>query len=118
MKWRAQAGYRTDAVYNRTNIFARELALEVIFRQRGIEASSDMNNSIHPEAVLAAGGTPAPAISMATSYSAAVVTADIISGCRLWLWVARIEALCEDQARKEKEREAGAGVGVGVGAGG
>ncbi|CAN0505926.1 unnamed protein product, partial [Ectocarpus sp. 12 AP-2014] len=94
MKWRAQAQYRSDAVYNRDTIFDEEVANQV-----GISSSSDIHPLLETRAVASTTGTGTGGAGAGAGSGAimAIATADILSGWHLWDWVARVEALCEEQ---------------------
>ncbi|CBJ33960.1 conserved unknown protein [Ectocarpus siliculosus] len=92
MKWRAQAQYRSDAVYNRDTIFDEEVANQV-----GISSSSDIHPLLENRAVSSTTGTGTGGGGGGSGAIMAIATADILSGWHLWDWVARVEALCEEQ---------------------
>ncbi|CAM9291165.1 unnamed protein product, partial [Ascophyllum nodosum] len=99
MKWRAQAGYRTDPVHNSCEIFAREFAYKM-------EIPSSTDTASHSSPATAPGAPSAGA----TAISSKTATADIVSGCRLWGWVDRIERLCEEKRRREAFSARGTGL--------
>eukprot|EP00752_Nemacystus_decipiens_P003707 g3416.t1 len=99
MKWRAQAQYRSDPVYNRDVIFDEELQ-----NQTGSFRAPD----IHPLLVRDGAATTAGA-----SGAMAVAAADVLAGWHLWNWVSRVESLCADS-----ESSAAAAAAAAVGAAG
>lgn len=82
--------------------------------QVGISSSSDIHPLLETSAVASTTGT-------GTGGGGAIMaisTADILSGWHLWDWVARVEALCEDQrasAAKATATSGGSSGGGGVG---